>query len=266
MVRLEVENRGTTRVMYFNAPPANGLNLELVAELAQCVERLTAEGDSIRCLIIASRLEGIFIAGADIKMIKRCMEGPNPVSEMLNFNGRLQKVINDIEELPFPVLAAINGHALGGGLELALACDFRFMASGSGQVGLPEVSLGLLPGAGGTQRLSRLIGKARAKEIIFSSRLLDTEEAFAWGIVGRVCTSENFMEECLGYADAFAQRPGIAIAEIKACIDRGMDKPIKQGLDLEMVALERLLETGDAKEGVTAFLEKRDPRFLGPPR
>jgi enoyl-CoA hydratase len=266
MARLEVENRGTTRLLYFNAPPANGLNLELVAELTQCVERLTAEADNIRCLIIASRLERIFIAGADIKMIKRCMEGPNPVSEMLNFNGKLQEVINNIEGLPFPVIAAINGHALGGGLELALACDFRFMAKGDGRVGLPEVSLGLLPGAGGTQRLSRLIGKSRSKEIIFSSRLLDAEEAFAWGIVGRVCTSENLMDECLSYADSFTQRPRVAIAQIKACIDQGVDKPLKQGLEMEMAALERLLETDDAREGVTAFLEKRAPRFLGPPR
>jgi enoyl-CoA hydratase/carnithine racemase len=194
------------------------------------------------------------------------MEGPNPVSEMLNFNGKLQEVINNIEGLPFPVIAAINGHALGGGLELALACDFRFMAKGDGRVGLPEVSLGLLPGAGGTQRLSRLIGKSRSKEIIFSSRLLDAEEAFAWGIVGRVCTSENLMDECLSYADSFTQRPRVAIAQIKACIDQGVDKPLKQGLEMEMAALERLLETDDAREGVTAFLEKRAPRFLGPPR
>jgi enoyl-CoA hydratase/carnithine racemase len=123
-----------------------------------------------------------------------------------------------------------------------------------------------LPGAGGTQRLSRLIGKSRSKEIIFSSRLLDAEEAFAWGIVGRVCTSENLMDECLSYADSFTQRPRVAIAQIKACIDQGVDKPLKQGLEMEMAALERLLETDDAREGVTAFLEKRAPRFLGPPR
>ncbi len=180
---------------------------------------------------------------------------------MLNFNARLQHVINKIEELPFPVIAAINGHAMGGGLELALACDFRFMALGKGRVGLPEVKLGLLPGAGGTQRLSRLIGKTRAKEMIYSSCLLDPGEALAWGLVDRVFPPEVLMQECLRYADEFAKRPGNAIAEIKACIDKGLDKPIQHGLNLEMAALEKLLKTDDAREGVTAFLEKRDPHF-----
>lgn len=259
---LEIENLGTSRLLYFNFPPANALNLEIVAELTEVVGGLAADVDLIRCLIIASRLERIFIAGADVKMIKQYMDGPDLISAMLNFNGMLQKVINQVEALPFPVIAAINGHALGGGLELALACDFRFMVTGGARVGLPEVRLGLLPGAGGTQRLSRLIGKARAKEAIYNSRLLDAEEALAWGIVDRVFPPEALLEECLRYAEAFGPRPGIAIAEIKACIDQGVDKPIQQGLDREMATLERLLETVDAREGVTAFLEKREPRFL----
>lgn len=263
MAKLEVENRGTTRLIYFNSPPANGLNLELVAELTEVVERLADEADEVRCLVIASRLQNIFIAGADIKMIKKYMDGPDLVGQMLNFNGRLQTVINKIEELRFPVIAAINGHALGGGLELALACDFRFMAAGASKVGLPEVNLGLLPGAGGTQRLSRIIGKARAKEIIYNSRLLGTEEALSWGLVESVWPPETLMEECLRYADAFRERAGLAIAEIKACIDEGIDRPMQQGLDLEMAALQRLLETNDAREGVNAFLEKRAPRFAG---
>jgi len=262
MAMLEVENHGTTRLIYFNSPPANGLNLDVVAELTDAVETLATETDKVRCLIIASRLRNIFIAGADIKMIKQYMDGTNLVAEMLNFNGRLQRVINKIEELPFPVIAAINGHALGGGLELALACDFRFMAAGAARVGLPEVKLGLLPGAGGTQRLSRLVGKARAKQIIYNSRLLDTEEALSWGLVESVYPGESLMEECLRYADAFRERAGTAIAEIKACIDRGMDRPMQEGLNLEMAALERLLGTDEAREGVNAFLEKREPRFL----
>lgn len=260
---LEMENRGTTRLIYFNSPPANGLNLEMVAELSEAVERLRKEADGIRCLILTSRLQGIFVAGADIKMIKRYMGGPNLVHDMLNFNTRLQRTINRIEELPFPVIAAINGHAMGGGLELALACDFRFMAKNGARIGLPEVTLGLLPGAGGTQRLSRLIGKARAKEIIYNSLLLDAEEALHLGVVDRIYPAEFLMEECLSYASQFSQRASIAVSVVKTCIDKGSEMSVAEGLRVEMDGLERLLGTLDAVEGVTAFVEKRQPRFRG---
>jgi len=260
---LEVEDRGTTRLIYFNYPPANGLNLEIVAELTEAIERLAAEADGIRCLILTSRLQGIFVAGADIKMIKRYMEGPNLVDDMLHFNTQLQQMINQIEALPFPVIAAINGHAMGGGLEMALACDFRFMEHNSARVGLPEVTLGLLPGAGGTQRLSRLIGKARAKEIIYNSLLLDAKEALHLGVVDRICPAGSLMEECLGYADQFSERASIAVSVVKTCIDRGSDMAMEEGLRKEMDGLKRLLGTSDAIEGVTAFVEKRQPRFLG---
>lgn len=260
---LEIEARGTTRLLYLNSPPANGLNVEMVAKLTEAAERLMAEADKIRCLIIASRLERVFVAGADIKMIKQAVARPDTAAELLTYNRRLQRMINQIETLPFPVIAAINGYALGGGLELALACDFRFMATEGARVGLPEAKLGLLPAAGGTQRLSRLVGKARAKDIIYCSRMLDANEALALGIVDRVAPPLDLLDECLRYADAFGRRAAVAIAEIKACINEGLEKPIDQGLDREMVALERLLGTADLREGTTAFVEKRDPQFLG---
>jgi len=260
---LEVEDRGTTRLIYFNYPPANGLNLEIVAELTEAIERLAAEADGIRCLILTSRLQGIFVAGADIKMIKRYMEGPNLVDDMLHFNTQLQQMINQIEALPFPVIAAINGHAMGGGLEMALACDFRFMEHNSARVGLPEVTLGLLPGAGGTQRLSRLIGKARAKEIIYNSLLLDAKEALHLGVVDRICPAGSLMEECLGYADQFSERASIAVSVVATSIKKKSDMAMEEGLRKEMDGLKRLLGTSDAIEGVTAFVEKRQPRFLG---
>jgi len=262
---LEVEKRDTTAVIWFNAPPANGLNLDLVEELANVVEDLRNKANTIRFLVLASRLNGVFIAGADIKMIKRYMEGQNLVDDMIHFNTRLQQTINQVEDLPFPVIAAINGHAMGGGLELALACDFRFMAKGRGRVGLPELNLGLLPGAGGTQRLSRLIGRSRAKDIIYNRRLLDAADALIIGVVDRVYEPESLMNNCLSYAEEFKNQAGVAISVVKECINKGLELSLKDGLALEMKGVETLLNTADAREGVKAFLEKRKPLFAGAP-
>jgi len=257
---LETEKREKIRVIYFNAPPANALNLELVEELAEVVASYKKEEGEIRCLILASRLKNVFIAGADIKMIKANMDGPNLVNDMVHFDTRLQNTINEVEDLPFPVIAAINGHAMGGGLELALACDFRFMAKGEGRVGLPEVKLGLLPGAGGTQRLSRLIGKSRSKQIIYDSEHLDAERALAIGIVDRIYDRETLFEETLRYAEKLANSAGAAISVVKRCIDKGLDVTLKEGLALEMQGVETLLKTDDARELVSAFVEKRRPK------
>jgi enoyl-CoA hydratase/carnithine racemase len=260
---LEMDRIGTTRMLSFNSPPANGLNLELVEELEGAIAALRSEASDIRALVLASRVKNVFIAGADIKMIRRYMEGPDLVSHMVGFNTRLQAAINELEALPFPVIAAINGHAMGGGLEMVLACDFRFMADSGAKIGLPEVKLGLLPGAGGTQRLSRLIGTARAKRVIYDSLLLPAEEALRLGIVDRICPAASLMEECLSYANQFGERAAVAISVVKRCIDRGSRLLLEDGLRLEMEGLEELLHTSDAVEGVSAFVEKRQPRFVG---
>ncbi len=263
MASLEIDRIDATRVIYFNSPPANGLNLELVEELDKAIGSLEQESSEVRSLILASRIDQIFIAGADIKMIKRYMEGSDLKGNMLHFNDRLQSTINRIEALPFPVIAAISGHAMGGGLETALACDFRFMAADGAMIGLPEIKLGLLPGAGGTQRLSRLIGKARAKELIYNARLLEADKAFELGIVDHIYPKKLLMQECLAYADRFSSKAACAISVVKTCIDRGIEMSVEQGLKLEMDGLELLLNTSDAVEGVTAFLEKRRPSFHG---
>ena len=258
---LHFEIKDRVGVLYFSCPPANGLNLELVNELTTIVNSLKGDVGGIRSLIITSKIENIFIAGADIKMIKSYMDGPNLVTDMIHFNSNLQQVINEIEWLPFPVIAAINGHAMGGGFELALACDFRFMAKGRARIGLPEVNLGLLPGAGGTQRISRLIGKSRAKDMIFNSKLYDAEGALTAGLVDQIYEPESLMDKSLEYANRLKERAGISISVVKMCIDQGLEMSVKEGLALEMEGLERLLNTNDAKEGVTAFLEKRKPFF-----
>lgn len=260
---LEIETYGRTRVLYLNAPPVNGINLEVAEELGRAVSSLRRDRSEVRCLILTSRLPDIFSAGADLRMIRQYMEGPDLVGRMLHFNRRLQEVIQAVAALPFPVLAAINGHALGGGLELALGCDFRFMSEGHGRVGLPEVRVGLLPGAGGTQRLSRLVGVTRAKDLIYTGNLVDPASALAIGLVDRVVPPSSLLEESLRYASAFQSCAAEAVAVVKDCIRRGMDTSLEEGLVLEMAGLETLLGTKDAREGVAAFLEKRPPVFTG---
>lgn len=256
---METEKRDKVRIIYFNTPPVNALNLELVEELAGVVAGFKKEASEIRCLILTSRIDGVFIAGADLKMVKKFMDGPNLVNDQINYNTLLQGTINEVEELPFPAIAAINGHAMGGGLELALACDFRFMAKGKARIGLPEIKLGLFPGAGGTQRLSRLIGKTRAKQIIYNSEHLDAEHALAAGIVDQIYDPEKLLEETLGYAENLSKKAATAISVVKRCIDKGLEVSLKEGLALEMKGLEILLNTDDARKGVAAFLNKSKP-------
>jgi enoyl-CoA hydratase len=260
---LEIENRDGLIILYFNAPPANGLNTELSGELLEKLAEIRRQSSKIYAMIIASRVKNIFIAGADIKMIKRFMDSDDLVGNMILSNERLQQAFNEIEDLPFPVIACIDGHAMGGGLELALACDFRFMAKGKARAGLPEVKLGLLPGAGGTQRLSRLIGKSRAKDIIYRSLFLDAQTALEIGVVDQVHESNEILEKCIAFADEFKTRARVSIAVIKECINKGTEVSLTEGLAVEMKGLEKLLKTMDAKEGITAFIEKRIPVFKG---
>jgi enoyl-CoA hydratase len=259
--KLEIEKKQNIAILYFNSPPANGFNIELSTEYAEKIDELIEMKPGF--LIITSRVPDIFIAGADIKMIKGFMEGPDLIGGMIESNTLLQNNFNRLEKLPFPVLAAINGHAMGGGLEMALACDFRFMATGKARIGLPEANLGLLPGAGGTQRLSRLIGRSKAKDIIFNAKTLDAETALSYGIVDRIYTPEELLTECVKYAEGIVGRASVSISVIKRCINVGLDRSMADGLAIEMDGLRELLQTEDAREGVSAFIEKRKPQFRG---
>jgi enoyl-CoA hydratase/carnithine racemase len=260
---LEIENRDGLILLYFNAPPANGLSMEVSGELLEKLAQIRKQSAGVYAMIIASRVKDIFIAGADIKMIKRFMDGDDLTGNMILSNEKLQQAFNEIEDLPFPVIACIDGHAMGGGLELALACDFRFMAKGKARVGLPEVKLGLLPGAGGTQRLSRLIGTGRAKDVIYRSLFLDAQAALDIGIVNQIHESGEILGKCMAFAGEFKRRARVSITVIKECINKGSEVSLTEGLALEMKGLERLLNTSDAKEGIAAFLEKRAPVFKG---
>lgn len=258
---IRVETEQAVARLILNRPPANALDLELVEEFHRVLDRLEKNKD-VRAVAIISEVEKVFIAGADIKMM-HVREGEELVRFMDNYDSRLQQVTSRFEALPQPTIAVISGHALGGGLEFALACDFRFMSRGKATVGLPEANIGLFPAAGGTQRLSRVIGKARALELMIMGKALSADEALAVGLVHRVYEPEALRAESLKFAGELAERASLAIAAIKKCVRIGLDLPIQDGLKLELKEFLEVLRTGDAREGLDAFVNKRKPQFKG---
>jgi enoyl-CoA hydratase len=253
------ENKGVG-IIRINRPPANALNYELVEELHTMVDEVASK-EEIRALIFTSAIE-IFVSGADIKMMED-RKGETLCSFMEAFTVRLQTLFNRIEEMPKPIIAAINGHAMGGGCELALACDFRFMARGEPKIGLPEVRLGLLPGAGGIQRIARLLGKARAMDMIVNGLLLSAEEALKIGLVHRVFDPDQLLSRTIDYAKGLSSQATLAIGMIKRCINKGLDTNLMVGLSLDIECQDKLLKSQDAAEGIAAFIQKRTPTFRG---
>jgi enoyl-CoA hydratase/carnithine racemase len=201
--------------------------------------------------------ERIFAAGADIKDMVDY--GPDEIAADV---GALEQACRDLEAIPKPVIAAIEGFALGGGCEVALACDRRIAAEGA-RIGLPEIRLGIIPGSGGTQRLPRLIGLARARDLVLSGRWVEAEEALAIGLVDRVAPSGEAYGEALEEARGFARGPTLAYAAAKRALAAANDEPLARGLQVERDAFVPLFATRDQEEGMRAFLEKRDPRFEG---
>ncbi|PIE71418.1 MAG: enoyl-CoA hydratase [Deltaproteobacteria bacterium] len=241
----------------FNRPKAlNALNAELLAEFGQALEGIAAD-EEIRVLILTGAGDKAFIAGADISELATF----NPLQGKI-FADAGQAVMDKLQDLPIPVIAAVNGFALGGGNEMALACDFIY-ASESAKFGLPEETLGLIPGFGGTQRLPRQIGKSMAKELIFTGRMLDPEEARNLGMVNRVCAPEALMDEVKKVAASIAAKGKVAIRAAKQAINAGMDVDLATGCKIEKDAFALCMASPDAKEGTSAFLEKRKAAFTG---
>jgi len=237
-----------------NRPPVNALNREVLAEMSLTLEKI--QDTSCRVVIISGEGQKAFVAGADIQEFP---ELGREDGEQLCLIG--QSVFQQIVELDQPVIAAINGYALGGGLELALACDFR-IASKKSLLGFPEVKLGIIPGYGGTQRLSRLIGPGKAKQLIFSGEMINAEEAYRIGIIEEV-VDEDPISEAKKWARLIALRGPIAVQTAKKAINQGMDMDLVEGLALEASLFGRLCETKDKNEGVQAFLERREAKFTG---
>ena len=249
-----LERDGDIAVLTFDRPPLNAIDEQVVSELAAATEELAADA-SVRAVLVRSALEGVFMAGADITEFQRVTtEG---VDRALIF----QQVLTRFAELPQPTVVAINGHALGGGLEVALACDFRFCARTEGAlIGLPEVRLGLLPGAGGTQRLTALVGPGRATELIMKGLQLSPEQAHADGIVHFLVEPGELEEQARDYTVRLARQAPIALRGIKRSI-RAAGTP--EGLAVEGEAFREVLSSQDAQAGVTAFLEGEKATFSG---
>jgi len=238
-------------------PKANTYDLDMMREIDQAVEEFRFD-DSVQVIVLESGVAGFFSAGADIEMLKKSQPDYKAM-----FCLHCQETLDKFAKTPKVVIAAINGHCVGGGLEIALACDLRMMAKDSGKIGLPEVTLGVLPGTGGTQRLPRLVGASRALDMMITGKLLSPDEALAIGLVNHVYPADTFAKDVQAYASALAHGPARAVSLIKRSVFEGIEMPLTAGLALERELQNRLFITEDAKEGLTAFSEKRKPSFKG---
>ena len=246
---------GPIATVVLNRPASlNALNSTLIQELDRVVNDISQDRN-IRAVIFTGG-EKVFAAGADLTEI---INIKTPL-EARSYVSKVQALFNKIENLEQPTIAAIAGFAFGGGCELALVCDIR-IAAGNAQFALPEIKLGLLPGAGGTQRLPRLIGAGPAKEHLFSGDPFSAQEGYRIGLVNKLVLTDSLMQEAEKTAKSLTQRPGFAISTIKGLVNEGLTMPLQSALAHEMRCFETLFQTLDKQEGVSAFLEKRQPEF-----
>lgn len=234
----------------------NALSPEMRAELESLIDRLAVD-DQVGAVIVTGQ-EDCFCAGADIREVVE-FQGP---ADVHRFSRDINRLFNKIEALEKPVLAAVGGLALGGGCELALACDLR-LAARNASFGLPEINIGVMPGGGGTQRLPRLIGAGRARELLYGGRPIQAEEAQRIGLVNRLVEPSELRSEAQNWARRLADQPDAALKMIKSAVNRGLDMPLKAALAYEARCFEMLLTSADSAEGLAAFLEGRRPRFKG---
>ena len=251
---VRTEREGSVATIRLDRPPANAFARPMSEELQSAARELADDG-AIRAVVVWGG-ERIFAAGADIKaMIDFCPDEAGPDVRAL------EQACRDLEAIPVPVIAAVNGFALGGGCEVALACDVRIAAEDA-ELGQPEIRLGIIPGAGGTQRLPRLVGLAIARDLIYSGRRVGALEALTMGLVDRVVAPGEVYEVALEEARRFAAGPTAAYAAAKRAL-AAADRPLAEGLRTEHEAFVPLFATQDQEEGMRAFLEKRGPRFEG---
>ena len=242
-------------VLAMARPPVNALGREMVAELRATFDALAGDS-SVRALVLTG--EGrTFCAGADLKERQTMSE-----DEVRAFVRSLSDTFQALAELPVPTVAAINGTAAGGGCELVLACDFRVLDS-AGRIGLPETTLAIVPGAGGTQRLPRLIGPSRAKRWIFSGRLYTAKEALADGAVDLLAPADKVRDAAVEFVTEMASSGPLAVRAAKSAVDAALSVPLLEGLEIEWRAYETILDTEDRLEALAAFKEKRSPVFKG---
>jgi enoyl-CoA hydratase len=252
---------GGIATLTLNDPPANTYTHQMMRDLDEAILAARFD-DDVHVLLIRGQGEKFFCAGANISML-------NEVTPQFKYYFCLHanETLNRLEQTPKLTIAALNGHTVGGGLEVAMACDLRIARQGAGKVGLPEVNLGVLPGTGGTQRLVRIVGKSRAIELMTTGRLLSFEEGQALGIVNEVYEGDDttFMSRVLDFARGFVPpaKASKAVGAIKRAVQTGAEIPFETALALERELQQQLFASGDAKEGIAAYVEKRKAEFKG---
>jgi len=239
-----------------NRPKAlNALNFQVLKELGDCLENLKKD-ESVRALVIKGAGDKAFVAGADIGEMKDISP-----TEAKGFSKLGQKIFMEIENYPVPTIALINGYALGGGCELAIACDMR-IAADNANLGTPEITLGVIPGFGGTKRLTKLVGDAVAKELMFTGRMMPAEEAYNRGLVNKVVSTDELEAEGGKLASKIADKSGVVMNLLKEVSTKQAELSSEQGMIMESSAFSICFTTQDQKEGMAAFLEKREPEFV----
>ncbi len=246
-------------ILELNDPPANTYTYEMMRELDAAILEARMD-DDVHVIVIRGKGEKFFCAGANINML-------NSVTPRFKYYFCLHanETLNRFEQTPKLVIAALNGHTVGGGLEIAMAADMRIACQGGGKIGLPEVTLGVLPGTGGTQRLARLVGKARAIEMMTTGETFDFERAQEMGLVNRIFPKETFWDDALAYAKQFVppNKASKAAGAIKRAVCSGLEVPFESALAIERELQQQLFQSRDAKEGISAYVDKRKPEFEG---
>lgn len=246
-------------ILELNDPPANTYTHEMMRQIDESVLAARFD-DNVHVIVLTGAGEKFFSAGANIAML-------NSVTPRFKYFFCLHanETLSRLEQTPKLVIAALNGHCVGGGLEIAMACDIRIAKKNSGKIGLPEVNLGVLPGTGGTARLTRLVGKAKAIELMATGMNFTFEEAKEWGIVNVLFEGNDFMEQVMEYAKQFTtpNKASMAVGHIKRSVQSGAEMPLEYHLALERELQNLLFKSEDAKEGLAAYVEKRTPKFKG---
>ncbi len=256
---VEYRVEGGVAVLQLTNPPANAYSYEMFRELDEAILAARMDAD-VHVLVLTGAGEKFFCAGADIAML----DSATPEFKYY-FCLHANETLLRLENTPKLVIAAINGHCVGGGLEVAMAADLRVAKAGSAKLGLPEVALGVLPGTGGTQRLTRLLGKAKAMELMIRGERLDVQQALALGLLSQIFADGDFESQVLELARSFCppNKAAKAVGGIKRAVQTGGELPMAAGLALERELQQGLFTSSDAREGIRAFVDKRDPAFTG---
>jgi len=256
---VEYRTEGGLAILELSDPPANTYTHEMMRQLDEAI--LTARmDDDVQVIVLRGKGEKFFSAGANIQMLSEV----TPRFKYF-FCLHANETLNRLEHTPKLVIAALNGHTVGGGLEIAMAADLRVACKDNGKIGLPEVTLGVLPGTGGTQRLSRMLGKSRSIEMMATGRMFSFDEAKEIGLVNEVFPKESFWDDALAYAKQFCApgKASKAVGNIKRAVCSGLEVPFESGLAIERELQQQLFQSADAGEGLSAYVEKRKPEFKG---